>query len=51
MLVNYIVCIMTNFWLAFVPKWGLFKVLADYRYLLIMKPQFIDNYHYRQKNS
>jgi hypothetical protein len=32
-----------HFWLAFVPKWGIFKLLGDYRYLSIMKPQIIDN--------
>jgi hypothetical protein len=30
-----------------VPKWGILKLLGDYRYLSIMKPQIIDNYRYR----
>jgi hypothetical protein len=43
MLVYYMVCILTHFWLSFVPKWSIFKLLGDYRYLSIMKPQIIDN--------
>jgi hypothetical protein len=49
MLVYYMVCILTHFWLTFVPKWGILKLLGDSRYLSIMKPQIIDNYHYRSK--
>jgi hypothetical protein len=47
MLVYYMVCILTHFWLTFVPKWDIYKLLGDYRYLSITKPQIIDNYHYR----
>jgi hypothetical protein len=28
-----LVCVLTHFWLTFVPKWGIFKLLGDYQYL------------------
>jgi hypothetical protein len=42
MQVYYMLCILTHFWWSFVPKWGILKLLGDYRYLSIMKPQIID---------
>jgi hypothetical protein len=43
MLVYYMVFILTHFWLTLVPRWGILKLLGDYRYLSIMKPLIIDN--------
>jgi hypothetical protein len=37
------VCILTHFWLTFVPKWGILKILGDYRYISIIKPQIKKN--------
>jgi hypothetical protein len=44
--IGCVMSLLTNFWLAFVPNWGHFKVLGDDRNLSIIKPQIID-----KKNS
>jgi hypothetical protein len=36
-----------KFLVGICAKLGPFMVLGDYQYLLIMKPQIIDNYRYR----
>jgi hypothetical protein len=51
MLVYFMVGILTHFWLTFVPKWGILKLLGEYRYLSIMKHKIIDNYQYQTANT